>query len=249
MPTSSTARLFLLATLTALSGTLSATANSIGVAFGTGGGTLTQTDIVGVVPYAQSHYNSVSSAAFNRILNDVNGNPTTAALTTNGATFNRLSGGSSPGGPEELLNNNCAGNFDTTWSFTIDNIPFASYTMIIYCQDLGGNPNLSIQLGITNYYYKSLNDTSPGLIDNDPATPYIYTRITSTNPASPTTGNYIQSDGLTGGSQTVTVSSDSFVSRHVGGFQIVQTPEPGTCALLIGAFGALGMRRYRGRKG
>ena len=209
-------------------------AASIGVNYGnTVNGTLSPADVAGVPLYAQSNYNDVTAAATNRPLNDNTGAATTATLTTTGTVqFGSLS--ATVSGPDEILNNTRAAGVGTTWSFTLNSIPYEAYSIVVYAMELNLGTVKGIGVGGTTFYTSSPRYNDPGYIDGNPDTPFTYTQSTSTNPAAPTLlSNYVVFTGLSGGTQTVTITGANSNLR-IGGFQIVQVvPEPSTWALAL----------------
>lgn len=235
----------LILTLTAAL-TASAPAAMVGVNFGSGGGALSATDFAGVAPFTQSHWTTLLNTAPFFGLPDDSGIPTTVSIISGAASFGSYGSAS---GPDEILNNHFF-NSTANWSFIIGSIPYSSYRLIVYDLDSLALVAKGINVGGTTFYTSSPDYNAPGYIDNNAATPFTYTRGTSTNPALiPSLSDYVQFDGLIGPSQTVNISNLFGVSRRIGGFQIVKTPEPTSCALLIGACGGLGMRRMRRRMG
>jgi len=145
--------------------------------------------------------------------------------------------------PDEKLNSGYGYGVNADWSFTISNIPYPVYNLIVY--DLGRNVGdvKGITVAGTTYYTSSPNLTGSGYLDNNASTPYIYTVSTSTNQALPTLqSNYVIFSGLSGGSQVVAVQGPLF--REINGFQIVSVPEPSRL-MLLGVAALLGLRRYR----
>jgi hypothetical protein len=138
-----------------------ANAGSIGVNVGTT--TLAPTDSAGVAPFAQTHYNNVSSSVNNLTLNDDSGAATTAKLTipTIGNGFGKQSG--VPSGPDEALNSgNIVNTLDIT--FTLSNIPYAAYNLIVYDLGDGLGSVQSITAAGTTFFSSSLAPTGAGLL-------------------------------------------------------------------------------------
>lgn len=218
-------------------------ANSIGVNFvGLPTNALSPTDIAGVSGFAQSNYNNVSSTPNNLILNDAIGAATTATLTLpGGVSFGAITA-VAPSGPDEKLNRGGVfGNF-SDFSLTLRNIPYASYSIVVYSLAQQGDLR-GITVDGTTYYSRSPAPSAIGYVDFLPGTPYLYTQATSTDLGSPTRdSNYMLFAGLTGANQTIFVTGDS--QRNVSGLQIVATiPEPSTLIMLLGGLSLLGLRK------
>jgi hypothetical protein len=98
-----------------------------------------------------------------------------------------------------------------------------------------------------SYYGRDKTGTNYS-ITNDGSNPTsVYQQIVSTNSLSPTEGNYVQFDGLTGTDFVVRIAGAPGVhGAALNGFQIVQTivPEPASFALL-GISGLALLRRRR----
>ena len=112
-----------------------------------------------------------------------------------GATFS-LNGASSnwaTGSANELLNGYAASSF-TPLTFTISGVPFAKYSMYVYVGDST----------VGNWEQATINGSAYSF-STEGGTPITYTAIPYTGLANYPSGNYIEVDGLTGGSQSVTV--------------------------------------------
>ena len=227
-----------------------AATSSIGVNFGID--FLNSTDVAGASPFAQSHFNNVFTAPASSLV-DNTGAVTTASLSVAGGSAATYGTSNGPTTPDEVLNE---AFFDTngSWSFTLSNIPYANYSIVVYSLGSGTDPAdvRSFSVGGTTYYSTSPSALAAGYQDGNPATPFIYTQATSTNSAAPTAASdYVVFSNLSGASQTVTINAVSgpFAETAVGGFQIVQTiPEPGTGALVsLGLAAIPGVLRLRRR--
>jgi hypothetical protein len=221
----------------------------IGVNFtgGTFGGSppvsLGSTEFAGVIPSA--NYNNVASANTGAPISlfDDSGTATTMTLTITGAVgpYSTISGaGINPQGGDEKLNTGfLAGNS----TLTLTGIPYASYNIYVYAlNDNESRVQATTVNGLT-FYHDSPNAASR--VDQNLATDYVYTLVTSTNPAAQTVNaNYVLFTGLSGQSQTISVNATG--NGFINGFQVVQVPEPGTAffALSSGLL-VLGLSRRR----
>ena len=224
-------------------------ATSIGVSFGFGStsDSLSPTASAGVAPYAQTHYNNVTSNSTNLVLNDNTGTATTGMLTIANARFGVITNLSA--GADEMFNDGEAYQKGSV-SFSLTNIPYASYSLVVYdLFDLSGGVQ-GITLGSTTYYTLSPDPSSAGYIDNNANTAFTYTPGTGTSQATATVGaDYVVFTGLSGSSLSVTLSNPSDIGE-VGGFQIIQNvPEPSTRALLcLSVMGLLGLSLRQRRR-
>ena len=227
----------------------SAQAAIIGVNFtgGSFGGSpvisLLTTDLAGVIP--SGNFNNIVSAnnATPVALVDDSGLATTMTLTIAGAAgpYSTIAGaGINPQGADEKLNTGfLAGN----GTIALSNIPYASYSIYVYAL----NDNESRIQGITvngvTYYQDPPNAASR--VDQNGATPYPYIRAIGTTSGTATNdANYMLFTGLSGTSQTIVANAPG--NGYITGFQVVQTPEPGSALMaLLGGVALLGRRRRR----
>lgn len=234
----------------ALSGNVYAAAIGVNFHASASPALLSPTDAAGAAPFSQTNFNNIPAFTPPLPLVDNSGTPTTATLSISQGSFSFSSDSSDA---DEQMNRQ--GVFSTgTLSFTINNIPYANYSLIVYDFNNGtGGAVQRITAGGATFYSSSPSVFAPGYFDRNPATPFIYTLATSTNPAAPTpNSNYVVFTGLTGLTQNVTAArvppgSTGFEGVAIGGFQIVETvPEPSTGAMLLGGLGLLsGFRRFR----
>jgi hypothetical protein len=123
--------------------------------------------------------------------------------------------------------------------------------LIVYDQAFAGKVQ-SIVAGNVTYFSSSPNPTSPGYIDKNATTPFIYTRATSTSSTAPTAlSNYALFENLSSATQTVTIHSISGSGpTSVAAFQIVDTsvPEASTAGYVLCALCGSGAV-YRRRPG
>jgi len=226
-------------------------AESIGVNFGGfSSGQLASTDLAGVPSFAQTHWVNVTSAPSSLVLGDSNGATTTARLSGgNGVSFSTQT--QTFAGPDEALNLSYAGGFGGSFSFTLTNIPYATYSLVVY--DLGLSTNsiqsvTALSTVTTTFYTSSPNPTGAGYIDGNSSTPFTYTQGTGTTQATATTNaDYVVFPALTGTNLTFVMSGYSG-STLVRGFQIVNAvPEPSTWVLGMGGIAMFGVAFYRRR--
>lgn len=199
------------------------------------------------------------SVAFNEVNNDVSNRlfqPTDIAgveAVANWNNANAVNNGTysgfvdSAGAPSTLsISSTTGGGADTwnTWDFTtfdrninsdwannltqmvISGIAYLNYDIIVYAGANFGNDDTDITIGVTTL---NLNDTTGG---NPLRTPALTQGI-----------DYVRFTGLSGASQTVDFANVAN-GIGVGGFQVVQVPEPSS-ALLLGLAGLVAFRRRR----
>jgi hypothetical protein len=173
---------------------------------------LAPTDVAGVGEYAQANYNNVSatwpSQATNLVLNDHTGAATTATLTTTGAIFSSIA--TLPtAGPDEAFNLGIAYS-QSPWSWTVNDIPYASYDIIVYVPGIGLGPNDGnwggVTIGGTTFYTRPPVENSLGYFDGDPETPFPYVGPGPSHSGPEYGTNYVQFSNLTGSSQTISIS-------------------------------------------
>jgi hypothetical protein len=199
---------------------------------------LAPTDVAGVGEYAQANYNNVWSQASNLVLNDHTGAATTATLTTTGAFFTSVAT-LTPAGTDETFNLGIA-HSPNPWSWTVNNIPYPSYDIIVYVPGGGLDREFGnwggVSIGGTTFYTRPPLYNNPGYFDGDPETPFPYVGPGPSNPGAEYGTNYVQFSNLTGSSQTISISQAG-IWADVGGFQIVGVPEPATGATLGAGLG------------
>lgn len=122
-------------------------------------------------------------------------------------------------------------------TLTISQIPYANYKIIVYMAGATTLEQGSVAIGSTTYYYAGSDPANTSFIE-----------ITDTDSAgTPVAGNYAVFDSLSGASQTITYARQATTGAAaiIGGFQVVQVPEPGSL-MMLGLGGLLlGVRRKR----
>jgi hypothetical protein len=232
---------------------LTARAASIGINFTGGGNTSSPAvamlagDSAGVVP--QINFNNFAGGSASGVaLNDNTGVANGATLTfTSGGTYSSIGGAAiAPAGGDEKLN---TGFVYGNGSFTVANIPYATYDVYAYMlNDASGRvetTTLTAGGPSQTFYGSAANPSDSGHVDQNAGTQYSYVQSTSTDSASPTSGgDYVRFAGLTAGSFTFTSAATG--NGYINGIQVVQTPEPGTAAIVgIAMLAGLARRRRR----
>jgi hypothetical protein len=241
-------KIALLTTAVAVCLSAQSSAQSIGVNFGENNATSTLPSSTAAGLVQQTNFNNFTTGSLtNAALVSNNGQATTATLTLNGAgTYNAIRNPTPvPADGNEILNNGFV--FGGSITLTVSNIPYPVFDLYIY-QLLDPNASGSNRVTTTtvngvSYYSTSPTAASAGYIDGDATTPYTYVPITSTDSASPTQGNYIRLQNLTGPNISFTATAPG--NAGVNGFQIVAVPEPASAGLLALAALGFGARRRR----
>lgn len=131
---------------------------------------------------------------------------------------------------------NSAPNFGNTESLSLSGISYGSYDLYVYFSSDAAGRNQSITLGSTTYDFSTVGAAATSGANA------LLTQSTSTTGANPT-ADYVIFSGLTGGSQTVNINSQS--GGGITAFQVVGVPEPGTMALAALGGASLLFRRRR----
>jgi len=199
-----------------------ARADEVNVSFTAGSVSFPITAEPGIVPGA--NWNNVDgSSGSNVTLSDNKGSGTPVLLSfTSTSTYGGFSPTSTPNAAtNQLYSKGLVGNATfSEISVTLSHIPYSSYSAYVYAsQDTSLTNTLSITNGTTTYYYNS-NGSNNGAATS-------LQLVTSTNPASPTTGpgNYELFTNLTGSTFTLLTggSINGVISNNLFGFQIVDT--------------------------
>ena len=108
---------------------------------------------------------------------------------------------------------------DGTFTFGVSQIPYAKYDVIAYFDEYESSVaalDFSISDGTTTYYTRT---TQAARFTGT------HVRVTSTDSGSPqTTGDYVQFEGLTAASVTITIDNLTSVARHLvpTGIQLIE---------------------------
>jgi hypothetical protein len=237
-------------------------AASIGVQFQGGGVALTSGETAGLVPQANFNVVTGSNHTSPIALNNSAGGASGATLTDNTGGTYVTQGGPAPyaGTYDETLNSGLV-NGTGTHTFTISNIPYSSYNLIVYeLDDSGRQEGTAIGSSVTGptaVWLLGPSGNSANYADGNSATPYTYIQATSNTQNSPTTGaDYVEFTNLSSGTLSFSVvapgggGGDNNGNVFVNGFEIVQiTPEPSSIVALVGlcGMGLFGLIRYRRR--
>lgn len=213
----------------------------IGVNFSSGRSTTDVNPVTGSAGVvSQSNWNNVTgntSSVPTPLVDDSN-LPTTAAISTFTATNSYSVYNATQTDQDKQLLNSYLDNTNaaTPTSITVTGVPYSQYDVIVYVgSDTNGRTGHAT-IGSTSLYYSTQTNygasTFPG-----------YVQSTATTLADATSANYVRFTGLTDSSFTLTNVRDGN-NTGVHGFQIVQTPEPASAALLgIASLGLLARRR------
>jgi hypothetical protein len=136
------------------------------------------------------------------------------------------------------LNSGIAGWTQIATSFfTISQVPYAQYDLYVYFSSDAGGRTGTVTDGATTFSFSTLGSAS---LAGANASLVQTTDTGSGNPGA----NYAVFSGLTGDSQTVTVSIPDW--GGIAAFQVVSIPEPSAFALGAAGMVAFGMsRRFR----
>jgi fibronectin-binding autotransporter adhesin len=151
-----------------------------------------------------SHWNVLTgeTPSGSNLMNS-SGVATTASLVTSGGN----SGTTTSGSTIPLLSGYVYKQAGTI-TVTISGIPYANYSLYAYSEDSTAGHTDTLTVGGTTYYFTAESDST-------------FDPITNTNSALNPLGNYAVTAGLSGASQTVTISSPEYTGFC--GFEIVNT--------------------------
>lgn len=127
------------------------------------------------------------------------------------------------------------GNTATSDTLSLSGISYSLYDVIVYFSSDTDGRTGTVADGTTTYDFSTIMRNQ---VDNDPNVTFIQTTDTSGgNPGA----NYAMFSGLSGAARTFTLTVGG---GGIAGMQIVETPEPGTLALVgLGGFGLCLWRR------
>ena len=179
---------------------------SIGIHFIGGNGGTAFSGTGGVAP--MGNWNNESGYTFNGVtLNNNLGQNSGVTFAVSGAN-----GDWGTGSSNQLLNGYLSDSNFNPLSLTLTNIPYGRYSLYAYVGDSTAGNHEEATINGTNYYYATLGGS-----------PITYSAITSTTSASYQSGNYIEVDGLTGGSQTVRLIGTTQQYCGLNSVEIVNT--------------------------
>lgn len=218
------------ATLTVVGGTQPGVLPYVGVNFAGGKfdtvpSGLSPHDVAGAVP--QANWNNLYDFNFDGsdILADAHGNPTTVSLVAAGFEI-YVTGTKILADADSALFNGYVGGLNNPLGFTLSGITNGTYNLLVYSVGFSFSATYEQSFELVNtsgpsfpvYHVKAQTGTeyqaSPG-----------YVRMTSTNPASPALGNYVQFDNVnvsTGDTLTLTVTPESPQATEIPAINAIQ---------------------------
>ncbi len=220
-----------------LAGTIAtATAGTISVDFAdpAQAAMLDDANIAGAPGYEASYWNVVTGKNTANAdpnlpltLQDDSGTLTSATLSTyNSVTDTSNAMPANPSGDNKVFGGYIEAYYTNGVNFTVENIPYALYDVVVYVMsnNTGREGGVTTSnTGATEYFYRTGGGGSQ---------PGTYVQVTSTDPNSPTTGNYVVFENVSGSGSDLTVSLNLNNWSGAAGFQIVEVPEPATMAIL-----------------
>jgi fibronectin-binding autotransporter adhesin len=173
---------------------------SIGIQFVGSGNMITGSDGA----YPMNHWNILPGAAPSgaNLINSASAITTASVATSSGNS------GTAPSGSSDPLLSGYIYKQAGTITVTLSGIPYANYSLYAYSADESTGHTNTLTLGGASYYFTAESDST-------------FDQITNTNSSLNPLGNYAVATGLSGATQTVTISSAQYTGFC--GFEIVNT--------------------------
>jgi hypothetical protein len=191
---------------------------AISIKIGKAADNLLNNEVAGALP--KTHWNNDTNGgnggapALSNLMDDT-GAVTTAAISWSGMSYNYATLDTQTTPDYKVMKSYCGGMGSSTVTATVTSLPaaFATYDVYVYFGRYEVNASaqtVSFTLGSTTYYMKDSTTSWDGN----------YVRATSTASASPSEGNYVLFENVTGNSFTIT-NPGSNMRHGFSGIQIV----------------------------